>query len=85
MPPRCEPAPPPPVPPANTMPLVWPSRDTWPSVLDADRLVPNTNAFWLSLNVSKIRMIESVSVNDASRRDWDRMTRVGSSKQITPM
>ena len=47
-------------------------------------LVPKTKAFWLSLNVSKINVIESVSASDASRRDCDWMTRDGSSKQITP-
>ncbi len=48
-------------------------------------LVPNTNAFWLSLKVSNTMMTESVSVSDASRRDCDTMIFDGSlSKQMMP-
>ena len=49
-------------------------------------LVPNTNAFWLSLKVSRITSIESVSVSDgvAPRLRHDDLD--GSvSKQMTPM
>ncbi len=47
-------------------------------------LVPNTNAFWLSLKVSNTITTESVSFSDASRRACDTMIFDGSlSKQIT--
>ena len=46
-------------------------------------LVPKTNAFWLSLNVSKTMITESVSLSDASRRACDTMIFDGSlSKQM---
>ena len=48
-------------------------------------LVPNTNAFWLSLKVSNTITTESVSFNDASRRDCDTMIFDGSlSKAMMP-
>ena len=77
MPPRCVPAVPPPPPPSDT-PLVCPSRATWPSYSMPSGLVPNTNAFWLSLKVSNTITIESVSVSDASRRACDTMIFDGS-------
>ncbi len=48
-------------------------------------LVPNTNAFWLSLKVSKIRMTESVSASDASRRACDMMIFDGSASKQTKL
>ena len=83
MPPRW--VPPPPPPPTDT-PLLCPSRATWPSYSMPSGLVPNTNAFWLSLNVSIAMTTESVSLNEASRRDCDTMIFDGSlSKAITLM
>ena len=65
------------------MPLVWPSRATWPSYSMPSGLVPKTNAFWLSLKVSKTIITESVSVSEASRRACDTMMLDGSlSKQM---
>ena len=72
--PRCVPAAPPP----NATPPDWPSRATCPSYSMPSGLVPNTNAFWLSLKVSKIMMTESVSASDASRRACDMMIFEGS-------
>ncbi len=49
-------------------------------------LVPNTNAFWLSLKVSNTITTESVSFSDASRRACDTMIFDGSlSKAMMPM
>lgn len=78
MPPRCVPAAPPP----KVRPADWPSRATCPSYSMPSGLVPKTNAFWLSLKVSKTRMTESVSASDASRRACETMIFDGSwSKQ----
>ena len=46
-------------------------------------LVPNTNAFWLSLNVSNTITTESVSFSDASRRDCETMIFDGSLSNAT--
>ena len=49
---------------------VWPSPITWPSSSIPNGLVPKTNAFCPSLNVSRRIWIESVSFRSASRRLW---------------